>query len=119
MLRQTRHKTTPRRPRWPRLQRRHPLAQVWAWLRDWPRPTWECWHSGDEGRSIHLTRRKAQEFADNDNAADAEAAVRSARWRKEHCGGDGVPEPIDPDDRAYVRRGPWMRPSEVDALPEY
>jgi hypothetical protein len=95
------------------MRKRKALAALLGWLRefprwlwDFPRPTWECWHSGGEGRSVHFRRRSAAELAERDNEAEREYALRH-----------GLPDPGE-DDLAYVNRGPWMRPSEVAALPE-
>ena len=67
------------------------LRSLWSWLKDFPRPTWEV--PTDEGRFV---------FDRPSYARQCVAAEREA----------------DPESDAEVMRGPWMRPSESDALPE-
>lgn len=104
--------------RWKRLKSRSRWQALWAWLRDYPRRTWLMHHAGHEGTSVTFSRNEAERWAADENRAGAESAISAAAWYKAHYGGDGVPKEPDPDELATVSRGPFMRPSEVDALPE-
>jgi hypothetical protein len=60
-----------------------------AWLADFPRRTWQV--ATEEGTFVFLDRSRAEEIVRSEGEAGVETGAE---------------------------RGPWMRPSEVAALPE-